>query len=234
MQLFLMLFLFLCQSVNAQQFTFPRLNQAGLSIASLTPSNWKVIDSTYGDLNNDRLTDLIFILEYHIPIKEKRAYGSPDIELVEEFQKPRMLAIYFKQPNKSYAFAMQHNDFVLRSEEGGAFGDPYESISILDHSFKIIFCGGANFRWKLAYDFKYENSSWVLIRANKVDYENSTGDMQEKNWDFVNRKLKLTTGSFQHEEANKVTVKTLAAMPLRTFKDFKKPWTWEIWKDEFL
>ncbi|RYG18608.1 MAG: hypothetical protein EOO07_08570, partial [Chitinophagaceae bacterium] len=89
----------------------------------LTPKNWKVIDTAHGDLNNDKAEDLVLILEHLMPVAENRAYGDNETELIKEFQKPRVLAIYFKNKQTgSYSFALQNNNFILRANEGGSMG----------------------------------------------------------------------------------------------------------------
>jgi hypothetical protein len=227
--------LFCWQLSSAQSFIFPKLPTAAQTIAALTPVNWKAIDTAYGDLNNDKLADLILVLEYHQSVKENRAYGSADEELIQEFQKPRILAIYFKNAQNKYAIALQNNNFILRSQEGGALGEPFKNLSITNNTLNLAFAGGANWRWKLNYQFKYQNKDWVLIQANNVYYNASSGEMTDKQYNFTTRRMKQTTGNlFTRNVANQVFEDVLLFTDLRTLNTFKKPWTWEITKDNFL
>lgn len=234
--LFSILILFYAQFSFAQSFSFPKLPAQGMQVSALIPSNWKAIATTFGDLNNDRVEDLAFILEFDKAITERRAYGDGETELIKELQKPRILAIYFKDAKTGkYNFALQNNNFVLRSEEGGALGEPFKALSIKNNQLNLAFEGGSDWRWKLNYDFKLQNREWTLVQAMHTYYNASSGEMTIKAYDFSNRRMTLTKGNlFTRDNANEVSEEILYFSQLRTLNNFKKPWTWEITKDNFL
>ncbi len=234
--LFSILLLFCIQSGFAQSFSFPKLPAHTTQISDLLPSNWKTIASTFGDLNNDQLEDMALILEFDRPITEKRAYGDGETELIKEVQKPRILAIYFKDAKSGkYNFALQNNNFILRSEEGGALGEPFKAIAIKANQLNLTFEGGSDWRWKLNSDFKFQNKDWVLVQAMHTYYNATSGDMTSKVYDFSNRRMTMTKGNlFTRAQANDVSEEILYFSQPRTLSNFKKPWTWEITKDNFL
>jgi len=219
----------------AQKFNFPKLISQSDKSENLIPKNWKVIDSAQGDLNKDKQPDLVLVLEYYTPVNEDRAYGNYEIELITETQKPRILAIYFKTGNK-YRLAAQNNDFILRSQEGGKMGDPLKGIHIDDNKLTLSFEGGGNeWRWKLNYQFEYKQKEWDLVNANNVYYHKDTGEMVDKQYDFVDRTIKTVVGSiFKRNISNATDEDILVFGRPRTLNDFKKPWTWEITKDNYL
>ncbi len=236
MRYLIVFFLLGIKICSAQTFSYPKFAKQGASLAALTPQNWKVIDTAFGDLNNDKADDLAFVMEYFLPIAENRAYGDNETELIKEFQKPRILVIYFKNKQTGeYVFALQNNNFILRANEGGSMGDPLKNITIADQNLKLSFEGGSNWRWKLDYDFKYRNATWNLIGANNVYYNIGSGEMNEKKYNFIDRKVYLISGNIYNRNAgNDQTEEILFFKDLRTFATFKKPWTWEITKDNFL
>ncbi|SFG78524.1 hypothetical protein [Pedobacter insulae] len=236
-----MKYFFLCFFIGlkvcaAQTFSYPKFVKQGRTLEKLVPQNWKIIDTAYGDLNNDQTDDLAFVVEYHLPIAENRAYGDNETELIKEFQKPRVLAIYFKNPQSgNFAFALQNNNFILRAHEGGGMGDPFKNINIANQNLQLSFEGGNNWRWKLDYDFNYRNKDWSLILANNIYYHIGSGEMTEKKYNFLDRRTYLVTGNiFNRNSGNQRTEEVLYFSDLRTFDTFKKPWTWEITKDNFL
>lgn len=219
---------------SAQSFKHPAVPIQGKNIRSLTPSQWKVIDSVKGDLNNDRAEDLALIFEFYAAVKENRAYGDNTTELITEVQKPRILAIYFKS-GKNYKLVTQNNNFILRAEEGGAMGDPIRPMEIRDRQLQLAFEGGAGWRWKLNYNFRYQNNEWVLISAGNCAYHAGSGEMNDKQYDFVNKKRLVTSGNIEDNNGNNERrEQILPVKTLRTFSSFKKPWTWEIGPDEYL
>lgn len=230
----LLLLIAITGSAFPQSFKYPVMNAQGKSIKSLLPPQWKVVDSVYGDLNNDQVADLALIIEFYAAVKENRAYGDNTTELITEIQKPRILAVYFKS-GRNYKMIAQNNNFVLRSEEGGAMGDPLRPMSITDNKLSLAFEGGGNWRWKLNYSFKYLNKDWQLINANNYAYHSSSGEMNDKHYDFLSKKRVVTTGKIDNSLLlNETTEQPLTLKGLRTFSNFKKPWTWELGPDEYL
>lgn len=228
------LLLFCCSATYAQSFKYPVLIPQGKTIKSLIPAQWKVIDSVYGDLNNDKVEDLALIYEFYAAVKENRAYGDNTTELITEIQRPRMLAVYFKS-GRNYKLVTQNNNFILRSEEGGSMGDPLRPLVIADNVLNLAFEGGANWRWKLNYSFKYQDKDWQLTKASNYSYHSGSGDMNSKKYDFINKKRIITIGKINNKDSgNEIIEQNLTFKTLRTFSSFKKPWTWELGPDEFL
>lgn len=222
------------QITYAQKFNFPKLLLQSDKIEKLVPQKWQILDSVHGDLNNDRINDLVLVLEYKDPVSENRAYGNFEIELVKEYQRPRILAIFFKRANL-YQLSTQNNDFILRSEEGGQMGDPLKGLHIENNKLTISFEGGNDWRWKLNYEFTYQQKEWQLTAANNVYYHKDRGEMVDKQYDFVDRTIKTVVGSiFNRDILNYKEEDILIFGSARTLKDFKKPWTWEISKDNYL
>jgi hypothetical protein len=233
----LTLFLLICAtSTYAQPFVFPVLPDQGKSAETLVPKNWKLIDSISGDLNNDNIKDLALVLEFYRPVKENRAYGDNETEIITEIQKPRILAIYFRRSaSGAYRLATQNNNFILRAEEGGQMGDPLRPISIVANQLTLSFEGGGNWRWKLNYSFKYQDKNWLLTTANNYAYQQESGEVNDKQYDFVNNKKKVVSSSINNGTvASETFEQPLNIKTLRNFDSFKKPWTWEVSPNDFL
>lgn len=223
-------------SFGAKSFVFPKVNKEGVSLEALSPKNWTVIDVSYGDLNGDQTDDMAFILEYNQVIEEVRAYGDNHSNIIKENQKPRILAIYFKDPARGiYQLATQNNDFILRSEEGGQLGDPLLKMEIKNDQLYLRFKGGNLWRWETGYTFKYLKKDWCLTYAINLYYDSTSGSMTERIFDFENRELYSTFGNLhQRSIANYKTSEVLYFSDIRTFKTFKKPWAWQVMPDIYL
>ncbi|RDC58638.1 hypothetical protein DU508_01180 [Pedobacter chinensis] len=229
--------MFFAQFSFAQKtFLFPKVKPQGASIEQLTPVNWTVIETANGDLNSDGTEDLAIIFESNKITDEKRTYGDNHSEIIEETQKPRILAIYFKDKATGiYRLSTQNNDFILREKEGGKLGDPLNQIGIKDQQLYLRFQGGAEWRWEMGYTFKFENKDWFLTSAINLYFNQNTGDMTERVYDFKTRELFTTVGNLHRRDvANRKTSEVLYFSQLRTFKTFKKPWAWEIMPNVYL
>ncbi|TDG35831.1 hypothetical protein EZJ43_10770 [Pedobacter changchengzhani] len=225
------------QNTFAQKsFIFPKVKQEGSSTQQFTPKNWTVIETAQGDLNNDGVDDLALIFESDKVIDETRAYGDNQSDIIKETQKPRILVIYFKDKFTGiYHLSVQNNDFILRSEEGGRLGDPLQQIVIKDQQLFLRFRGGAEWRWEMGYTFKFENDDWFLTSAINLYFNQNTGDMTERIYDFNTRQLFTTVGNLHRRDiGNRKSTEILFFTQLRTFKTFKKPWAWEILPNVYL
>ncbi|WP_316849029.1 hypothetical protein [Pedobacter agri] len=233
---FFMLMLFVQVGFAQKTFLFPKVKPTGSSVEQLTPNNWTVIETTTGDLNGDGSDDVAVIYESDKITDEARTYGDNNSEIIKETQKPRILAIYFKDKvTGSYRLSTQNNDFILRSEEGGKLGDPLNQIGIKDQQLYLRFQGGAEWRWEMGYTFKFENKDWFLTSAINLYFNQNTGDMTERVYDFKTRELFTTVGNLHRRDvANRKTSEVLYFSQLRTFKTFKKPWAWEIMPNVYL
>lgn len=233
---FLLLMLFVQVTFAQKKFLFPKVKPLGRSVEQLRPDNWTVIETANGDLNNDGNDDLAVIYESDKITDETRTYGDNNSEIIKETQKPRILAIYFKDKSSgNYRLSTQNNDFILRSEEGGKLGDPLNQIGIKDQQLYLRFQGGAEWRWELGYTFKFENKDWFLTSAINLYFNQNTGDMTERVYDFKTRELFTTVGNLHRRDvANRKMSEVLYFSQLRTFKTFKKPWAWEIMPNVYL
>jgi len=238
MKVFCFYILMLCVQIGFAQktFIFPKIKAHGASAEQFTPANWTVIDQVYGDLNNDASDDLAVVFECNKTIDETRVYGDNHTDIIKETQKPRILAIFFKDKSTgNYSLSTQNNDFILRSEEGGKLGDPLQQIAIKDQQLYLRFQGGSEWRWELGYTFKFENKDWFLTSAINLYYNQNSGDMTERVYDFKTRELFTTVGNLHRRDiANRKTSEVLYFSQLRTFKTFKKPWAWEIMPNVYL
>ncbi|MFC3560087.1 hypothetical protein [Pedobacter jamesrossensis] len=234
--LLLLSILFVQPSFAQKSFIFPKVKTQGLSVEQLTPANWTIIETANGDLNNDGVDDLALIFESNKVIDETRTYGDNNSEIIKETQKPRILAIYFiDKATGDYRLSAQNNDFILRSEEGGKLGDPLQQIAIKDQQLYLRFQGGAEWRWEMGYTFKFQNKDWFLTSAINLYFNQNTGDMTERIYDFNTRELFTTVGNLHRRDvANRKTSEVLYFSQLRTFKTFKKPWAWEIMPNVYL
>ena len=73
------------------------------------------------------------------------------------------------------------------------------------------------------------------MNANNVYYHNDSGEMVDKRYDFMERTIKTVVGSiFKRNISNDSDDDILVFGLPRTLNDFKKPWTWEVTKNNYL
>jgi len=235
MKIKIILFLLFFSAVSyCQTFEYPVLPSGGNGVRYFIPQGWKVIDSASGDLNNDNYPDAVYIIQYSDTVKEYRAFGPGENDYDLDETIPRILVILFKEPaGDLYQLGLQNNTFILRSNEGGVFGDPLAGLSIDNNVLTIEFFGGSRNKWGLTYKFRFQDKDWRLIGATNLDFDSLTGDYEECDYNFLKKKMKITAGNENNNE-KKEKRETIKIKKLKTFKTFVKPWTWEVKKGRFL
>jgi hypothetical protein len=160
-------------------------------INSFIPKGWHILEKVKGqpakaegDLNNDGINDVALIIE-----------GTSKIEGEAP---PRSLMILLGNKEKSYSISTTGQKAVLLSNEGGVWGDPFESITIDKESILLSFYGGSNYRWFSSYRFKFQNNDWYLIGATLGSYLDTTTTRDNADIEDYN----LITGDYVFKKAD--------------------------------
>lgn len=158
-------------------------------INTLIPFGWGVLIqddepvTTEGDLNKDGITDIAMIIEQLQPNTEE----APE----------RSLLIAFGT-NDSYSLSIIADKVILKSDEGGVWGDPFESLSIDRGSVVVSDYGGSNWRWYNKYRFRFQDNEWYLIGVTMGEYFSGNATQEEANEQDYN----LLTGDYIIKKTN--------------------------------
>ena len=231
----LLTLLFTCYRGIAQphKTTIPALPARGTSLHSFITQAWVLLDSAIGDLNKDGTQDMAFVLESKDSVTDYRYDGETICPLIIK-AKVRVLALAFwDSATDSYRLALQENDFILRSDEGGCLGDPWNGLKIESGSLYMLFWGDCNYKWNLNYQFRYRSAEWQLIGATNLNYNHGIGG-DEWSYNFLSGKAKHTILNGDESLKNKVEWYTINLKRLQTFKTLERPFTWQVFPDVFL
>lgn len=169
--LFLSFGIFFCIKKASSQCDFPALPKTGNTIRSFVPKGWVIKDSVKGDFNKDKLEDIIIVL----------ANKVEDNNESYEYDCNRPLVI-LQKTNFGYSLSAYTTKGVLCKRCGGAFGDPYESISLEGNVLNINHYAGSAWRWTKNFTFRFQQNKWMLIGVSDASYwslgecEGSVGD----------------------------------------------------------
>ncbi len=176
---FTSLILLLCGIAHAQC-DIPAVVKSAQTIEAFVPANFEIHDRINGDFNADGLDDVILVL---ISKKEK-----DDAHHLDDCNRPLLI---LQKTKAGYILSAKCNEAVLCKLCGGAFGDPYESISLKKNILDISHYGGSAHRWSRNFTFRFQQHQWVLIGASESSYwslgecDGSIGEA-EYNLDDVN------------------------------------------------
>ena len=140
------------------------------------PKNHSIVDTVFGDLNNDGISELVV------------AYNTKEDDTDEGV--PRELIIY-KKANEKWVIWKTSRQALYGSRDGGMMGDPFEDINIEKGILEISQNGGSSWKWGHTDKYRYQNGEFYLIGYTslsgkvceyweQVDFNLSTGKMTVK------------------------------------------------------
>ncbi|WP_224994305.1 hypothetical protein [Cesiribacter sp. SM1] len=129
----------------------------------------EVLDIQKGDINNDRLDDVILI---------QKATDEVETSDVIDHPTPRPLMLLLRQPNGELQLAARNDYIVLCVDCGGMMGDPYQGTTIKNNYFSVEHYGGSAWRWSRIITFKYQSDSqhWYLHKDGGVSFHAANPD----------------------------------------------------------
>lgn len=218
----------------------------GKNISTFVPDKWKILEQIEGDLNKDKLSDVVLIIEDTNPdnIFQNENLGSSIINT-----NPRYLLILFKT-EKGYVL-QEINKTFLPSEgdvESPCLADPLMDGGIEIKNGSVVLalnywmsCGS----WYTGtdiYTFRYQKNEFELIGFDSNEFHRASGEMNATSINFSTKKMSITSGGNMFEEDSdgneieseeKTEWKTFKLDKLKNLKTLKFPLEWEF-MDKFI
>jgi hypothetical protein len=152
------------------------------------PKGYSIIDTTFGDLDNDRQDELAVAFN----TKVDNEYESVPRELV-----------IFKKNNSKWVVWKKSKKALFESLDGGMMGDPFENIDIKKGVLEISHYGGSSWKWGHIDKYRYLNGDFYLVGYSSiegklceywqtVDFNLSTGKIiVKKEYENCNRRQEV-------------------------------------------
>jgi hypothetical protein len=159
-----------------------RVPEVADTALQLVPPGWRAEGELpkEADLNGDGRPDAAFVISHG-------GIGGPDDIAVVTVKHVLVLAL--RGPDGKLHRSIVSDDAVLDGDEGGAFGDPFESLSIEKGAVVIMHYGGSRERWGYTHRYRYQSGQWMLIGL-------SFGNTDSLNLEhFDNHDINLMTGA---------------------------------------
>ncbi|MEM9023602.1 MAG: hypothetical protein AAGB22_07660 [Bacteroidota bacterium] len=137
---------------------------------AITPEGYDILADAWGDLDKDGEDEHVVVYETNETIEGVR---QRELRVLKVFDGEWRVFHIASGP-------------VLTSADGGALGDPFESVSVERGCIVLRHFGGSRIKWNYTHRFRYQEDSWRLIGATsvvgapcdyqeQVDYNLSTG-----------------------------------------------------------
>lgn len=139
----------------------PELPARATSTAGFIPTGYRILKEVAGHLNGDEYRDLVLILS--------DARERPDSILGDT--RPRLLLVLAGEPS-GFRLDVATDRAVLGRREGGAFGDPLESLDLDRNVIVVTHYGGSAWRWRLIHRFRFQQNGYRLVGRTITKYFN--------------------------------------------------------------
>ncbi|WP_040416034.1 hypothetical protein [Cyclobacterium qasimii] len=116
------------------------------------PNGYELIAEDIGDLDKDQICEKVLVFE----TSEPSEYGN-----VREIQ-------VLKYSNGKWQVWKKSSNAILKSQEGGVMGDPFEEIAIENGILTISFSGGSSWKWFYKDKYRFQNEEFELIGHTSI------------------------------------------------------------------
>lgn len=171
------------------------LTTAGLArsenaVDAYQATGWTVLYQVEGDLNRDEVPDRVTALQSPDNIRLPKVSCSGE----EPFSQapPRRLIVELSDGKGARHVAVDDANILLRSDEGGVFGDPFEGVSIERGALVISNYGGSRWRWGQTMRFRLTNGQWAMIGMTDVQIDSLSASTLTYDYNAVSGKMLVT------------------------------------------
>jgi hypothetical protein len=187
----------------AQKTVLSKIPATGSGIMSFVPEGYDTLATTEGDLNKDKLNDIVLVLK--AKEEDTGEAGNADIDDLPD----RLMVVLFKKGD-GYIVAGRTSTSILCKNCGGVFGDPFAGVSITNGVLKIEHYGGSAWRWGSTHKFRFQQNSFYLIGETRISYWNvamceELGEFAATDYKDVN----FLTGAYEEKKVSQEGCKWL-------------------------
>lgn len=186
----------------------PAIPESVSGAEGVVPRGWKLLASAAGDLNRDGKPDLAVALSQVEPAL-----------VAHEDDRPRILALYLRGKEGRLRRSATSQAVLLRANQGGVWGDPFESLAIERGAVVIRHYGGSAHRWGYVHRFRLQEAEWKLIGETRVSHHTLSHFRRERDHNLVTGLVLVT----EHPEEEKAPETRQAYHELRAGPAAKAP-----------
>jgi hypothetical protein len=165
-----------------------RVPEVADTALQLVPPGWRAEENTLKeiDLNGDGKRDAALVISNG----RFDATGRAESTVVKH-----VLILALRGDDGKLHRSVVSDGAVLDGDEGGAFGDPFEELSIEKGAVVIMHYGGSRDRWGFTQQYRYQTGQWMLVG---LSFGNT--DSLAPNDHYDNHEINLTTGLVRASE----------------------------------
>lgn len=217
-------------------FRYPKFPPGAETVRAFIPKGWRAIDTAQGDLDGDKRPDIALVLEYEDSVQLTKRETIGDESWTDTVvTQPRVLVVLFRNPVE-HPFRLAEWSTFIPNHDQENMEDPYRDITIKKevltvHTGIFMNMGG----WDMSvseYHWRYQQEAFRLIGIDSHGTNRRDGAEDDFSFNFLTRKYSHTHRDGYESEEDTVTKPAVVTWhptppgPLKTFRTFKRPYTW--------
>jgi hypothetical protein len=199
---------------------YPVIAASGARTEDFVPSGWKVELQKSGDLNGDRLPDVLMVLRMDDP--KNIVHGDAPSESQSLNTNPRMLVMMFATDSGAYRLALADHRFIPRNDDIDS-EDYFGGAAIAGKNIQIglvqAMTAGS---WSLVnyqYTFHYQQGCFRLIGTDTVEVNRADGTLTKVSDNLLTQRSVKRTGTISSDRDSSVVWSRLPVQPLTCLQD---------------
>lgn len=194
---------------------YPSLPETAAELRDFVPVGWYLEEKAEGDLNRDRINDVVFVLREDNPtntIANPDGLGSDSLNT-----NPRILAVAFRTEDRArYRLGLANHTLIPRHEDP-VLDDPFASpggLAIANGAFSVTLdyfasAGG----WEMGQTrltFRFQNDSFELIGLDRSRTHRGTGETEDVSINLSTGRASTIVGNIAEDDAQQAKWQSLA------------------------
>ncbi len=153
-------------------------------------TGWTVLAEANGDLNGDDLADHAVVIEAPESVVEPSSScdGSDDYSDAPV----RRLIVELAEGEAPAVLVLDDPRTVLRSDQGGVFGDPFEDVSIENGGVTVRHYRGSRWRWGDTTRFRLEDGAWLITGRTEFQHDSISNQSIEYDYNALSGRVKVS------------------------------------------
>jgi hypothetical protein len=191
---------------------FPSLPATATQLSDFVPAGWHLEARAEGDLNGDRIDDVVFVVREDNPANVVANPGGLGSESLDT--NPRILAVAFGTEG-GYRHALSSHTLIPRHEDP-VLDDPFASpggLALARGAFSVTFhffaSAGSWETGQTKLTFRFQNDSFELIGFDRNWAHRGTGETKDVSINLSTGRVSTAVGSIDENEAREVTWSSL-------------------------
>ncbi len=204
------------------------LNSEGKDLKEIIPEKWNILKSERGDLNNDGIQDLVFVIQDTKLSNIKKNPSAIGVNTIDS--NPRILGIYFGTKNGVFIKEIQSDNFIALKDDP-TMDEPLDILEIskkgiLKVGFRFWYSAGSREVTNYTYKFRFQNDEFALIGYDSSVVNRFSAKYIDHSVNFLTNKMKVSEGNYSKKNTETIKWEKIKSKKIINLNSFHSPLEW--------